>query len=85
LAGGIAVVGTQTGGTPEVLVDGVTGVTYAAGDSDDCEARLLSLMTNKQLYDEVSKKGSAIVCESFLIETMLDKIETQLLKLTSVA
>ena len=78
MASGIAVVGTQTGGTSEILTSGETGVTFSAGDPDDCAKAITLLLTNESLFYNVSKAGYAVVQERFTLNAMVDQIEKQL-------
>ena len=56
MATGAPVVATRVGGNPEVVQDGMNGVLIGAGDKQDLERALTSLMSNDSLRD---KLGSA--------------------------
>ena len=56
MATGAPVIATRVGGNPEVVQDGVNGMLIEAGDKQDLERALTSLMSNDSLRD---KLGSA--------------------------
>ena len=65
MASGLVVIGTVTGGTAEILRDGVTGLTFSPGDSDGLAARIGQLLDDFPLLTRLSLAGRQIVKERF--------------------
>lgn len=51
------VVGSRIGGIEEVVDDGVTGLLFKAGKSDDLRLQLLKLIKNKRLRNKIGNAG----------------------------
>lgn len=73
LASGVPVIGSDTGGLPEVVTNGVTGLLYPVGDVDRMADGALSILTNP------SKKAAMCqaAAEDARARFSLDKIVTQ--------
>jgi len=78
LASGLAVVGTTTGGSAEILRHGENALTFPPEDADACAAHLLRLIDQPQLCEQLRWNGRRTVEERFRIETMIDKIDAAL-------
>jgi len=65
LAAGRPVVATAVDGTPEVVVDGVTGLTVPPGQPDLLAKAILRLLADQRLLNELAANGSAWVSEHF--------------------
>ncbi len=75
MASGLAVIGTTTGGSKEVLVDGVNALTFPPGDAGrlaEQVRRLIALPLRRQIAAEARRT----VESRFEITAMMDKIET---------
>jgi glycosyltransferase involved in cell wall biosynthesis len=72
---GLVVVATPTGGTTEVLEDGVNGVLFAAGDADDLAQEIASLAADPKLRQRLALAGQKTVMERFTKTKMMDEIE----------
>ena len=48
---GMPVIGANTGGTLEIMEDGINGYLYQAGDADDLAAKISVLASNYQFFD----------------------------------
>jgi len=59
MAYGKPVVGSRMGGIPELVVDGVTGKLFTAGDSDELRDALDDLMANADRRHEMGKNARA--------------------------
>lgn len=57
MAAGVPVISTNTGGLPEVNVDGVTGYTSDVGDVHDMSENALHLLKDPRLFEEFSKNA----------------------------
>lgn len=78
MASGLAVVGTTTGGTGEILEEGVTGLTFAPGDAAMLADRILELRGDSALFRRLTRNARAVVEAKFDIRRMFDEIEASL-------
>ncbi len=76
MAAGLPVVATAVGGTPEVVVDGETGLLVPPGDPDSLAAALLRLIQDKDLRTKMGLAGRKRVRKYFTIEETVRKTET---------
>jgi glycogen(starch) synthase len=75
MAAGLAVVGTLTGGTGELLRHEVTGLAFAAGDSRDLARQVQRLVVETGLRYRLARQGQELAMERFSLESMVDNIE----------
>lgn len=59
MALGRALVASNTGGTPELVVDGETGLLFEAGDAGQLAARVVQALTEPDLADRLGRAGRA--------------------------
>src|SRR5436190_12946222 len=59
LASGVPVIGTNAGGLPEVVRDGVTGALCEPGDVDGMAAAATRLLSDQALWQETSDRAAA--------------------------
>jgi glycogen synthase len=78
MAAGLAVVGTTTGGTPEILRDGVTGLTFRPEDVEGLAASLARLIADPDLRCRLARAGQGTVFEHFTLDRMARQIEAYL-------
>lgn len=78
LSSGLAVVGTTTGGSPEILEHGVNAMTFAADDPRDCAAQVARLFGDPELYERVRERGRRTTQERFRFSDMVDQVEAAL-------
>lgn len=57
MAVGRPVIATRTGGTPEIVLDGETGLLYEPGDADQLAERIVRLLTSPALSNALSVAG----------------------------
>lgn len=79
MAAGLVVVGTLTGGSGELLVEGDTGLTFPPDDAAALAAQIAALAADRNLRARLRENGRAAVLERFDLERMIDGIETHLL------
>ena len=72
---GTAVVGTRTGGTPEIVRDGVTGLLAAPNDSASLAAALLTILQDRALAEQMGAAARAIALAELTTDRMLDRFE----------
>lgn len=65
---GKASIGTRSGGIPEAIIDGVTGVLVPEGDTKALEEAMRRLLLNKELRERLGRNGKRRVLESFTLE-----------------
>jgi glycogen synthase len=78
MASGLVVVGTLTGGTPELLVDGETGLAFTPGSAPELAQRIEELRASPELRTRLAEQGRNIVLEKFDLQRMIDEIEENL-------
>jgi glycosyltransferase involved in cell wall biosynthesis len=71
MAAGLPVVASRTGGVPELVVDGQTGVLVPAGDPSALAAALQRLVDDPALRAGLGAAGRARVEEQFRLESFL--------------
>ena len=75
MAMGKAVVATTTGGLPEVVVDGETGLLVPPGDDRRLSAAIVSLLRDRMRRDQMGKQGQVRAKEEFTLEASVKKME----------
>ena len=76
MACGLAVVGTTTGGSCEILKEGVTGLTFPPGDSNKLADCLQRLLNDQTLHRNLAIAGQRLAREQFNIETAVEQTES---------
>jgi glycosyltransferase involved in cell wall biosynthesis len=77
---GLVVVGTTTGGTKEILIEGENGLTFKAEDAVGLANQLARLVMDTDLCQRLSEAGRATVLENFTLDRMVDEIEKYLIE-----
>jgi glycosyltransferase involved in cell wall biosynthesis len=75
---GMVVVGTPTGGTKEILMDGRNGLIFPAEDSASLAGHLRSLADSPQLCRQLAAEARQTVLENYTLDKMVNEIETYL-------
>jgi glycosyltransferase involved in cell wall biosynthesis len=78
MAAGLPVIGTTTGGTGEILREGVTGLAYPAGDAQALAAQIRVLAGDPPLRRQLGAAGSRTVRQYYTIGRMVDELEAAL-------
>ena len=78
MASGLAVIGTTTGGTKEILRDGETGLTFAPENADGLAKQVARLITDPDLCCRLAQAGRQTVLENFTLDKMAKEIEAYL-------
>lgn len=63
----IAVIGSNSGGTPELIQDGINGMLYENGNIDELVSKLELIINDTQLYDRIVK-NAMVYAKKFTIE-----------------
>jgi glycosyltransferase involved in cell wall biosynthesis len=72
---GLAVIGTTTGGTKELLVDGENGLTFAPGDVVGLARQIARLLEHPAERRRLAEAGRQTVLGHFTLERWVDEIE----------
>jgi len=75
LATGMPVIASNTGGLPEVVTDGKTGLLYPVGDIDAMAHGAIELLTNQRRHAEMSAAAAAEARERFSLDTIVSQYE----------
>ncbi len=75
MASGLAVIGTPTGGTGELLQHESTGLTFSPGDSQDLAKQIQRLLSDPSLRQRLAAEGQRMILERFTLEHMVGNIE----------
>lgn len=75
MACGLVVIGTTTGGTPEILEDGVNGLTFPAEDSRTLAAKVARLSADPALCECLARAARKTVEDKFSLDQMVGEIE----------
>lgn len=75
MASGLAVVASDVGGNPEVVVDGESGMLFPAGDARRLGNHLLQLQTNPELRLQLARGAAQRVDQQFSIHSMVQAYE----------
>jgi glycosyltransferase involved in cell wall biosynthesis len=78
MASGLVVVGTNTGGTGEILIQGETGLTFNPGDYLTLANHIELLRNQPELMEIFKQKGYVKVLRQFNIHRMIDEIDQYL-------
>lgn len=75
MACGLVVIGTTTGGTPEILQDGHNGLTFAAENSAELAAKIGHLAANPSLAQTLATNARQTIETRFTFSRMVDQLE----------
>ncbi|MBI5190027.1 MAG: glycosyltransferase family 4 protein [Nitrospirae bacterium] len=75
MASGKPVVGTDVGGIPEVVKDGITGLVVPPKDPAALAAAIKGLLSDRALMARMGEAGRSLVLERHTADRMLDDIE----------
>lgn len=83
MACGVPCIGTNVGGIPEVISDGINGFLCDLGDISTIAKKSIDLLTNQELHDHFAKEAINSAYQNFrseLIVSQYEKIYYHLLK-----
>jgi len=75
MACGLVVIGTTTGGTREILNDGVNGLTFDAENAHMLAEKIVQIIDDHELRARLAKAARQTVVERFTLTRMVDEIE----------
>ena len=76
LASGVPVVGSATGGLPEVVRDGETGVLCEVGDIDAMAAAAIDMLRDRDRWEEMSTLAARDARERFALDDVVEQYES---------
>ena len=71
---GNLVIGANTAGTKDLIDDGVTGILYNQGNSEDLYNKIVLAIENKSRSKEIAKSGRKYMFENMSSEKNADEI-----------
>ena len=71
MAAGCAVVASDVGGNPEVIVDGESGLLFAAGDADALTERLRALVADGRRRESIGRKARERIANNYSIPALI--------------
>ncbi len=75
LATGVPVIASNTGGLPEVVANGETGLLFPVGDVDGMAAGALELLRDPERRSRMSVRAAADARERFSLDTIVSQYE----------
>ena len=75
MALGLLVIGTTTGGSGELLEDGVTGLVYEAGNANQLSTQIQKILKDETLFEQLAQSGYEVVLKSFSIDMTIERCE----------
>lgn len=75
------VVATNSGGTPEIVINGETGFLFDYNNSEELAVKLEYLLRNPKLAKSMGDKGRRRIEENFTIDKYVAKIQHEYIKL----
>ncbi|PYP64941.1 MAG: N-acetyl-alpha-D-glucosaminyl L-malate synthase BshA [Gemmatimonadetes bacterium] len=76
LASGVPVVGSATGGLPEVVRDGETGALCEVGDIDAMAAAAIDMLRDRDRWEEMSTLAARDARERFALDDVVEQYES---------
>lgn len=71
---GLFVIGANTGGTPEIILDGETGLLYQQGSKEDLAEKIRWVLANKTAAKQMLQKGQSRGLEVFTIQATANRV-----------
>lgn len=72
---GVPVIGSNLGGTPELIKEGKTGFVFKANDEKDLSEKILLILNNQELQKEMKKNCRKIAEKKFNLKIAVEKIK----------
>jgi glycosyltransferase involved in cell wall biosynthesis len=80
MSSGLAVAGTNTGGSSEILKDEINALVFAKEDAKACASQITRLIKDTELFESIRRNGRRTVEENFKLEAMVNRIDLSLKK-----
>lgn len=85
MASGLAVVGTATGGSGEILEDGVNALVFEKENAQQCADQISRLFSDREFFEQVRRRGRCTIEQKHRLEQMVDTIEGLLMVAANVS
>lgn len=79
MAHGLAIIGTRSGGSREILVDGTNALVFEADDAVGCAASIRRIATDHDLRVRLAQAAQDTIATGYTLPHMIDRIEADLL------
>jgi glycosyltransferase involved in cell wall biosynthesis len=76
----LPVIASNTGGVPEIVMDGETGILVPPGDSQAMAAAIEKIISERELLREMGCKGRVRAIERFQLKDHIDRLEALLME-----
>lgn len=73
MAAGCAVIASDVGGNPEVIVDGESGLLFAAGDADALTERLRALILDERRREAIGRNARERIANNYSIPALIER------------
>lgn len=73
MAAGCAVVASDVGGNPEVIVEGESGLLFASGDADALTERLRTLVSDERRREAIGRKARERIANNYSIPALIER------------
>ena len=73
MAAGCAVVASDVGGNPEVIVDGESGLLFATGDADALTERLRALVLDERRRAAIGRKARERIANNYSVPALIER------------
>lgn len=73
MASGIPVIGSDTGGIPDIIKDGETGLLVRQKDSQDLGNQIIRLLTDEELSNKMVRKARNLIEAQFSYEVVAER------------
>lgn len=80
---GLPIVATNSGGTPELIIDGWNGFLVPPGDSKKMAEAVYNLVQNPAIAEKMARNGIDLISKKYNIEQITDRIERYLMDVVS--
>lgn len=74
MMGGLLAIGADSGGTPEIIEDGVSGFLYKEGDAEDLERVIAAAVEHTEESRQVAKRGHQKALDFFSMERVITQV-----------
>ncbi len=78
MSSGLAVVGTATGGSAEIMISEVNSLVFPRDNPACCARQIVRLLNDPELYEKLRRAGRRTVEERFQLEQAVERIEKSL-------
>jgi len=73
MAAGCAVIASDVGGNPEIIIDGESGLLFAAGDAGALTERLRTLVADERRRESIGRKARERIANNYSIPALIER------------